>query len=305
MGCSLSVPPASVPSKPPIIKPKIFENNRLMGEYTQLSAPQMFLWPTFKVDPVSGKEVPLTLAEQGDSRQKIVFSAEQIQNYGSAIQETVDQINQKYNSLLVELEGAFKGMRCYSYCDPEDFIFCDPDDESVLFVEDWMPSRDPEMNLLIGACIDNQIHRKALIEDKKKEVGDKVTPLQEQATFHAQNFFAELGDNYYTHFTGFKIEARENVLDIELEFGNTKLSNSDQLPSERQVVDVELDRIEGFLTFRSKAFSPEGRVVGEIFYDLELNFNEDGSLSVQGDIRFTQEGQDVRVGRFSSIGIMQ
>lgn len=305
MGCSLSVRSASVPSRPPALETKIFESNWLMGEYSQFSAPKMFLWPTFKIDPQTGESVPMSLAEQGGSRQKIIFSAEKIQFYESAIQEAVGDINQKYNLLLVDLEGAFKKMRCYSYCNPEDFIFCDPEDDSVLFIEDWMTTEDPQINETISLCQDNQLQREGLVADKNNELGSEVTPLREQAAFHAQNFFAELNDNYYTHFARFSFLVADSDPSIVLEFGNLKLSNDSQLPLDRQIVDVQLNSLDGFLSFRSKAFSAEGNTIGEIFYDLELSFNEEGSLSVQGDIRFTQEGKEVRVGRFSSAGTIQ
>ncbi len=305
ISCSLSVRSANVPSQPPVLEAKVFDSNRLVGEYNQVSAPKMFLWPTFKIDPQSGKKVPMPLAEQSVARQKIIFSAEKIQFYESAIQERVSEINQKYNLLLIDLEGEFKKMRCYSYCNPEDFIFCDPEDENVLFIDDWMVTDDPQINEAIGVCQTNQLQREGLVADKNNELENEVTPLRELAAFHGRNFFAELGDNYYTQFTKFSFLVSDSGLSIVLEFGDLVLSNNSQLPLDLQIVDVQLDTLDGFLSFRSKAFSLDEKVVGEIFYDLELSFNEDGSLSIQGDIRLKQEGQDLRVGRFSSIGIMQ
>jgi hypothetical protein len=343
LSCSLPVRPTNAPTDPPKLELKSFESHWFAGQYEQLSAPKMFLWPIEIIDGSTGELRPMTLEEQAASRTKIVFSAEKIQDFESEILRVQTEINEKYDLLTLDLESEFKQNKCYSYCDPEDFIFCDPDDDSVLFIEDWIciadtpepedscepgascddtddlgPSPtiqlgvrnslcvdDPDEKDIVLQCQQNQEIREGLEGDKNRELSQRLTPLREQAAYHGRNFFEELGDNYYTEFTFFAFKLTDDEISIQLRFGDKFLSNEAQTPTQYQIYDIHLDRMEGYLSFRSPSFDGQGQRVGEFFYDLELTFTDSTQLKVEGDVRFIQGGVRERVGRFSSAGNMR
>jgi hypothetical protein len=245
-----------------------------------------------------------------------------VELYTQKFTQLEGEINKKYDKLLVDLENEFKEKQCYSFCDPDISLFCDPSDDSVLTVDDWVVGETPEEQALIAECQENQIQRENIGDEKEDEIDEKVEPLRQKAGEAALALLQTVGDrNYFTEITSFELfygsfqcrmnEGCEKLEDAEegtfarIGFGSTVLNNFENNNESLKLENLSLDAPNGFLQFTTPAidFENGNKVYGQIFYDLEFIETDQGVLRLDGDIRVTDfsTGEE-RIGRFSSSG---
>lgn len=341
--CRVGVKQASVATQPPKVEKSSFSTTQIEGTFVA-STSLMFLWPQDRWDEGSQSYIPLTFAEKVESRKDVVLYSDQKDLYEGQYQKAQLQLDTKWNALSETLVKDYKDLKCYSYCDPEEDFFCDPEDSTVLFQDTWVCSSDvtevvlneeqsaeeveepadsctPELKEVIKTCQANEEERRTLEAAQAVEEAELVLPLKQKAGEAALALLNAIGNrNFFDSLSSFKMIyalpetcsqkgfcVGEEGLLIELKMGDIVLSNKAESDSEFGVSDVELDPINGFLTFKIPAIDFENNqtVYGEILFDLEVNSINQG-LRIDGDIRVNnyETGQEA-IGRFSSSGAIE
>ncbi len=323
INCSLDVKKAVAPTNPPQVEKNIFSASQVRGHYQTDGSPKMFKWPVDKWNEDKTQLLPMTFAEKVQARQTITAYSEEVELYTQEFTALEKEINLKYENKLKELENRFLTNQCYSFCDP-DSLFCDPEDSSVLIVDDWKLPENEEETLAIASCQENQSQRENISEDFEYEINEKVEPLRIKAGQAALALLQTVGDrNYFTELTSFEFffgpyecssnkgcllsnEVESDKIYIRLQFGDLVLTNFDGDSGDLRVYDVGFDPAQGFLVFKTPAidFENSQSIYGEITYDLEL-LPGLGVLRADGDIRVKENEVDKEfIGRFSSAGIL-
>ena len=169
-------------------------------------------------------------------------------------------------------------------------------------------------------CQANQDERLALDDEQSKEYKEVVLPLQQKAGDSALNLLATVGDaNYFGDIGLFQfihgefecfadtsdcVEAkgRTNTY-IQVEYGELKINNFEGNDTPWVINDVELDVVDGFVTFSIPAVDlSTNEIIGLIFFDLEF-VSDTGRLQINGDIKQIIDGRE-QMGRFASSGVM-
>ncbi len=323
--CSLEVKKAVAPSDPPQVEKSVFSASQIRGHFVTDGSPKMFMWPIYKTDEQTNQLVPMSFSEKVKTRQVITAYSEDVELYTQKFTQLEVEINKKYDKLLVDLENEFKQKQCYSFCDPEISLFCDPSDDSVLSVDDWVVGETPEEQAIIAQCQENQTQRENIDDEKEDEIDEKVEPLRQKAGQAALALLQTVGDrNYFTEITSFELfygpiqciknegcetaEGAEDRTFARIEFGSTVLNNFKNNDEALKLENLSLDASNGFLQFTTPLldFENDNSVYGEIFYDLEFIETDQGVLRLDGDIRVKDfsTGEE-RIGRFSSSGSVQ
>ncbi len=304
-GCSFSATPAYAPTNPPVVKKKPFQSSSLVGNFKLMGSPTLFLWPTDRWDEQQNLFLPLSFEEKVLSRMKITRLSEEVEFYSAQIEPLELQLKTKYEGTQKTLENEFKTALCYSFCSPEDFL-CDPSDDTILIVDEWLESEDPAEQEIIRSCQNNQAQRleiKKLWDFEKKE---KILPLQQKAGAAALALLETIGDrNYIPHLTDFyfSVDPQKNQsLTINLVFGGRMFSSQPGV-DELSIEILESDLLNGFVVFKIPFLDPQenGQIKGELIFDLEMVFNNE-TLRVDGDFQKIINGKEPQVGRFSSKG---
>ncbi len=322
LACSMDVKKAYAPTAPPKVEKSNFAAAQIEGSF-EAGTTLMFLWPEKIWNEEAQALVPMTFSQQAESRKNIVRYSEEKDIFEAKYIEAAQALEIKYTKIKSDLVEAYRDLKCYSYCDPDDF-FCEPDNPDILFQDTWKPTEDPEELEIIAQCQANEKTRENIEEEKDLEAQEKVVPLREKAGEAAQNLLNAVGDrNFFNNLASFQlkygklkscyvdnsgeclnINEGEKGLLIRVTFSGGGFSNAMGDDSLGDVTNIQFDTENGFLTFSIPAldFEKNNEQYGEIHFDLELNPKGD-QLAVVGDIRLENyESGSTRIGRFSSSG---
>ena len=189
-----------------------------------------------------------------------------------------------------------------------------------------------EEKTLLVSCQSNQEDRNALDKNKASEKTEILDPLIEKTSKAGNELLQAVGDeNYFGDFKFFQFTygnydcvAGETVEDrgdcslrndkggslvpyINVVYGDFHISNYSKNKSKYQITDIQLDKVDGYLTFKMPVvdFENDNKIIGEMVFDLE--FVKDGErMKMDGDIRYTSKATGVEeIGRFASAGQMK
>lgn len=302
-GCTLGMNRADVPTSPPKLEKADFDALSITGNFEQTDEAVTFLWPTEKKDKETGEFLPMTYQEQVEIRSAITLNLDEYN--ANNIYKTIEaEINSRYEAIGNELKDNFVAQKCYSFCDPIADFLCDPNDETYSDFDDWIIGQDPAQQTEIDSCKDIRARQKNLKTEKKAEIAEKVTPLEEKAGIAAFQMFKAIGDhnNFSSKLTrlGFSYDGLN--VSVKVTYGNLQFST--EKDAKLPITNVSLDPVDGYLNFDMPAFDVDGdeTLFGHFSFALELTDKGD-SVAVGGSFELHYlDGRPTRIGRFAVNG---